>query len=169
MKQNLTRFTWNKLLYCLWSNKAKVWSCSYSKTCIALLCWACIWLFCIMHWLCCLSSTSLFFSLQVSWAKFVIMFKFFLKKICLFWPTLSTLFLYYQCQFHLAPYFFFSLQIFLLLWLLFLEPFFFFSIFDCLFWVLAFLLRLLVYVYVVKQKISSQLISNIAPKCVAKI
>ena len=138
LKQNLTQFTWNKLLYCLWSNKAKIWACCCSKAWITWLYWACISWFCILSWLCCLSRSSLsFFFLQVFWSKFAILFKFFSKKTNHFWITLSTLLFYHQCHFHLASYVFLSQQI---------SPFLFFSFFDlffpdCTFWVSASVLR----------------------------
>ena len=31
LKQNLIQFTRYKLLYCLWSNKAKTWACCFRK------------------------------------------------------------------------------------------------------------------------------------------
>ena len=59
LKQNLTQFTWNTLLYCLCNNKAKIWACCCCKAWIAWLCWAWICWFCIMSWLCCHSRASL--------------------------------------------------------------------------------------------------------------
>ena len=61
LKQNLKQFTWNKLLYCLCSNKAKIWSCCFTKAWMSWLCWVCIYWFCIQNWLCYLSRTSLSF------------------------------------------------------------------------------------------------------------
>ena len=57
--KNLTQFTWNTLLYCLYNNKAKIWTCCYCKAWIAWLFWGCICWFCIMSWLCCHSRASL--------------------------------------------------------------------------------------------------------------
>ena len=57
--KNLTQFTWNTLLYCLYNNKAKIWTCCYCKVWIAWLFWGCICWFCIMSWLCCHSRASL--------------------------------------------------------------------------------------------------------------
>ena len=59
LKQNLTHFPWNTLLYPLCNNKAKIWACCCCKAWIAWLCWAWICLFCIMSWLCCHSRASL--------------------------------------------------------------------------------------------------------------
>ena len=67
LKQNLTQFLWNTLLYCL-CNKTKIWACCYGKAWIAWLCWAWVFWFCIMSWLCCHSRAflSLFCSCKSS-------------------------------------------------------------------------------------------------------
>ena len=128
LKQNLTQFTWNKLLYCLCISKARIWAWCCYKAWIAWLCWACIFWFCIMSWLGMLSFSSfpfIVFFLQVFWSKFAILFKFFSKKTNHFWATPSTLFLSLvplsSCSLHV----FVSLQIFLLLFFSFIEFLFF--------------------------------------------
>ena len=61
LKQKLTKLTWNKLCYCLRSNKGKIWAYYCIKAWIVWLCWACICLFFVMSGLCCFSRASLSF------------------------------------------------------------------------------------------------------------
>ena len=143
LKQNLTQFTWNTLLYCLCNNKAKIWACCCCKAWIAWLCWAWICWFCIMSWLCCHSraSLSLFCSCKSSNLNSRSCSSFSRWK-----PTTSylnfQLCCYPQChyplssrplRYHISP----NLSIAFFFW--FLEWAFFFScsISDCLFWVSA--------------------------------
>ena len=68
LKQYLTQFTWNTLIYCLCNNKAKIWACCCCKAWIPWLCWDWICWFCIMICLCChfRASLSLFCSCKSS-------------------------------------------------------------------------------------------------------
>ena len=122
LKQNLTQFTWNTLLYCLCNNKAKIWACCCCKAWIAWLCWAWICWFCIMSWLCCHSraSLSLFCSCKSSDLSLRSLFKFFSKKTNHFLTKPSTL-ISSPVSLSLASYVFISLEIFPFIFFLFLE------------------------------------------------
>ena len=95
MKQNLTQFTWNTLLYCLCNNKAKIWACCCCKAWIAWLCWAWICWFCVMSCLCChfRAFLPLFYSCKSSDLNSLSYSSFFSKKTNHFLTKPSTLFL----------------------------------------------------------------------------
>ena len=100
LKQKLTQFTWNKLLYCICSDKENIWACYCSKTWIFWSFWASICYFIyalVVSW----AAYAVFsdrpfiiFFLLVFWSKITILFKFFSKKNNHLWTTLSTLFFF---------------------------------------------------------------------------
>ena len=145
MKQNLTKFTWNKPLYCLCSNKSKIWTCYCYKLWIAWLC--CVSLVILYNELVMLSYPSfpfiLFFS-QVIWSKLGTLFKLFAKRTNHFWTTPSTLFLSPVSLSSCSLRFFLSLQIFPLLFSHFLSFHFFWYIvfFEYLLWFYVYFLQI---------------------------
>ena len=144
LKQNLTQFTWNTLLYCLCNNKTKIWACYCCKAWIAWLWWAWICWFCIMSWLCCHSraSLSLFCSCKSSDLNSRSCSSFSRRKPITSQIKIQLCF-YPQCHFYLAPYVFMSLQIFPLLFLLISWAFFFRFRYDTVFF--EYLLRFYVH------------------------
>ena len=100
LKQKLTQFTWNKLLYCLCSDKEKIWACCCSKTWISWRFWASICCFIyalVVSWAGYAVFSDLPFIILFSlvfWSKITILFKFFSKKTNHLWTTLSTLFFF---------------------------------------------------------------------------
>ena len=84
-----------QLLYCLCSNKAKIWPCYCCKAWIAWLCWS-LHLLILYKELVMLSFPSfpfIVFFLQVLWCKFTILIKFSSKKTNQFWAIHSKFFL----------------------------------------------------------------------------
>ena len=100
LKQKLTQFTWNKLLYCICSDKENIWACYCSKTWIFWSFWASICCFIyalVVSWAAYAvfsDRPSIIFFLLVFWSKITILFKFFSKKNNHLWTTLSTLFFF---------------------------------------------------------------------------
>ena len=120
LKQKLTQFTWNKLLYCICSDKEKIWACCCSKSWISWSFWASICYFIyvlVVSW----AGFAVFsdrpfiiFFLLVFWSKITILFKFFSKKTNHLWTTLSTLFFLSSVLLSSCPSILLSLQIVLL-------------------------------------------------------
>ena len=98
LKQNLSQFIWNTLLYCLYSNiynKAKIWACWLLQglDCLTFLSLDLLILYNELVMLSFQSFPFIVLFLQVFWSKFTILFKLSSKKINHFWTKVSTLFL----------------------------------------------------------------------------
>ena len=127
LKQNLTQFTWSKLLYCICSNKAKIWACYCCKVgCPTLLSLQLLILYNELVMLLFPGFSFIVFFLQSFWSKFMIFFKIFLKKPLLnyafcfvFIPGVTFIFLLtfsclsksFRCFFLISWAFFFSFSI----------------------------------------------------------